>query len=135
MLADLEHDFDLVDTDDDLGDLLNLQANEILIVAGSGYTTTAHQLSRGGLTVVPDWEGHQQRFWEKVGTNSVMKWGAMNETQRDCDLIRKKFKSGMERSREMLDGFALAAGAAASERRGMPRAAASVRSYLSRLAQ
>lgn len=122
ILHDLTHRFTLVDSGSDLDDLLDLAKNEVLVVAGSAYTTTAHQVSRGGLTVVPDTEEHQERYWSLVGTNSVLKWGEVSSEQ-DCAAVRKAFESGMKRSKRMLEEV----GTLPMAKRGLAGAAASPR--------
>ncbi|KAM0753999.1 hypothetical protein T439DRAFT_332446 [Meredithblackwellia eburnea MCA 4105] len=94
MLANLDHPSVVVDTHDDIGDMVDLAQNEIMIVAGSGYTMTTHQISRGGLTVVPNFDPNA-RFWEVSGTNGVLKWQEVGDAdKRDCDLIRRTFEQG-----------------------------------------
>ncbi|KAK4705599.1 hypothetical protein P7C70_g600, partial [Phenoliferia sp. Uapishka_3] len=108
VLADLNHPFTVVDTPSPIDDLVELMKHEVLVVAGGGYTQAAHQVCRGGLTVVPDWEEHQERYWFDVGTNSVMPWEELVEhAANDCSIVKKAFEVGKERSKayalELLD--------------------------------
>lgn len=126
MLAGLSHPFTLVDSGSDLADLLDLVRNDILVVAGSGYTTTAHQVSRGGLTVVPDFETQQERFWDLVGTNSVMKWGEASGGKRDCEVVQEMYESGRLKSAALLQELGVV-----EEKKGrLAGAVASLRTYL-----
>lgn len=106
MLADITHPYTLVDTRDDLGDLLDLASNDVLVVSGSSYTTAAHQVSRGGITLVPDLETHQERFWDEFGTNEVLQWGVVGrEGGRDCAAVRETFERGRAKSRALTKEF------------------------------
>ena len=98
MLARISHPFRLVDTRDDTGDLVDLAKNEVLVVAGSSYTQLAHQMSRGGLTLVQDEDAHM-RWWDVTGTHEVLKWGALSKPARDCDEVRRLYAKGLQRSK------------------------------------
>ncbi|KAK4702233.1 hypothetical protein P7C70_g3991, partial [Phenoliferia sp. Uapishka_3] len=99
MLEEIDHPFLLVDSGRDLDDLLDLTSNEVLIVAGSGYTMMANQMARGGLTVVPNFDPNA-RWWETTGTNKVLKWKDFVEKGgNDCGEVRRLFDEGKERGR------------------------------------
>ena len=127
MLAGIKHSFTLVDTGKDVDDLLDLSKNEILLVAGSSYTELAHQMSRGGLTVIPPADGvsslpypkrsqmmlilrwsQNPRWWDETGTQLVVKWTALsNSTTNDCLEIRRRYNLGKKRSKAELERVAL----------------------------
>lgn len=57
-------------------------------------------MARGGLTLVPDFERHQGRYWEETGTNEVGHWAVVsNATTRDCAAVRSAFEKGREKGR------------------------------------
>lgn len=88
-------------------DLLDLTKNDIVVIAGSAYTVVSHMMARGGLTLVPDVETHQHRYWEKTGTNEVGHWMSVaNATTRDCAAVRSAFEKGRERGRNATLEFA-----------------------------
>ena len=91
-------DFTLVDTGDDMADLVTLAEQEILIVSGSAYTSMAHQAARGGLTIVPDYDS-TERWWRTTGTNSVAPWQEIANSTRDCAAIREMFAVGKVRGK------------------------------------
>ncbi|KAF9527669.1 hypothetical protein CPB83DRAFT_855821 [Crepidotus variabilis] len=70
----------LVDTGDDINDLLDLAANRVMILDVGSYTAVAHQIAEGGISVVPEVE----RF-EATGYNSVLLWDELLDLT--CDSI------------------------------------------------
>mgnify|MGYP001588724344 FL=1 len=121
ILEEVAHPFTLVDSGKDLTDLVDLcvlppmsrsptatlmflcisplrAANEVLVVAGSSYTELAHQMARGGLTIVPDKDGNR-RYWTQTGTHEVLKWNDLSSSSRDCKEVRRQYAAGLERSR------------------------------------
>lgn len=74
-LSDINHFYTLVDTGEDVDDLLDLAENDVLLVAGSSFTALAHAMARGGLTLVPDDDPARpvHRHWNQTGTHAVAK--------------------------------------------------------------
>jgi hypothetical protein len=73
MLSGLNEPYRIVDTGNDLDDLLDLASNRLLILDVSSYTVLAHQIADGGLTIVPD-TSQFDITWEDNGENHVLRW-------------------------------------------------------------
>ncbi|KAF9528295.1 hypothetical protein CPB83DRAFT_814254 [Crepidotus variabilis] len=73
ILSGLGEAYRIVDTGDDINDLIDLASNRIMILDIGSYTAIAHQISDGGISVVPD----NDEFgisWHDNGYNTALRW-------------------------------------------------------------
>jgi hypothetical protein len=73
MLSGLGEPYRIVDTGDSIKDLLDLAANRIMILDVSSWTILAHQLSEGGVTIIPD-NDLFHISWYDTGANPILRW-------------------------------------------------------------
>lgn len=76
MLADLKQKFRIIDTRNDLADLVDLASNQIMILAHGSYAYMAHQIAEGRLTVVPDapLQGLPHWHFSDNGVGNILRW-------------------------------------------------------------
>jgi len=73
MLSGLGEPYRIVDTGDDVKDLVDLASNRLIVLDVGSYTVLAHQIAEGGITVVPDKDLHRIT-WHDNGSNHVLRW-------------------------------------------------------------
>lgn len=73
MLEGLGERYRIVDTGDSVADLIDLASNRIMVLDIGSYTTLAHQMAEGGLSIVPD-DGDSVINWHWDGVNRVLRW-------------------------------------------------------------
>jgi hypothetical protein len=72
MLSGLGEPYRIVDTGDDIDDLIDLASNRVMILDVSSYTVLAHQIAEGGITVVPDTDLFRINWFDN-GVNHVLR--------------------------------------------------------------
>lgn len=73
MLSGLGEPYRIVDSGDDVGDLIDLASNKVLMLGISSYTVLAHQIAEKGITVVPNIDQFGIN-WHDNGVNRVLRW-------------------------------------------------------------
>jgi hypothetical protein len=73
MLSGLGEPYRIVDTGDDIQDLIDLASNRLLILDISSWTVLAHQMADGGISVVPDTDLFDIDWYDN-GVNHVLRW-------------------------------------------------------------
>ena len=84
LLRGLGKDVMVIDSGDAFRDLLDMVDNHVLIVAEGSYSMLAHQLSTGGVTIVPTPGSVMSTFagnWEQCGTNKVFTFEDLESPQ------------------------------------------------------
>ncbi|KAF9528298.1 hypothetical protein CPB83DRAFT_894556 [Crepidotus variabilis] len=76
LLDGLGEPYRLVDTGNDINDLVDLASNRIMVLDIGSYTAIAHQISDGGVTVVPDVDEFGIS-WHNIGPNTVLRWNEL----------------------------------------------------------
>jgi hypothetical protein len=72
MLSGLGEPYRIVDTGDDIDDLLDLASNRLMILGLGSYAVLAHQIAEGGITVVPDTDLFGINWYDN-GVNHVLR--------------------------------------------------------------
>ena len=76
MLGGLGEPYRIVDTGDSIDDLLDLAANQVLILDISSWTVLAHQIAEGGITVIPDADLFDINWYDN-GVNHILRWNEL----------------------------------------------------------
>jgi hypothetical protein len=76
MLEELGEPYRIVDTGDSLDDLIDLASNRLMILDVSSWTVLAHQITDGGISIVPDTDGFSIN-WHDNGLNHVLRWNEL----------------------------------------------------------
>jgi hypothetical protein len=76
MLSGLGEPYRLVDTGDSLDDLIDLASNRLMILDISSWTVLAHQITDGGVSIVPDIDLFDIT-WDDNGLNHVLRWNEL----------------------------------------------------------
>lgn len=74
MLHGLGEPYRIVDTGNDVDDLVDLASNRVIILDVGSYTELAHQIAEGGITIVPDQDMLEIAWHDNIGVNHLLRW-------------------------------------------------------------